>query len=108
MMPKPLVQFLGGSMGSIDERRRGDRRVLDTTILFRPVEAGGPFRSAMMRDISDGGVSFDTDDPPAKGDVVDMFFKEHEAAADRRIRGQVAWTQPAQPGFTSVGIAFQS
>ena len=95
-------------MGNVDDRRQWARRALDTTILFRPVDAGGPFRSGMMRDISDGGVSFDTDDPPGKGDVVDMFFKEHESAADRRVRGEVAWVQPAQPGFTSVGIAFES
>jgi Tfp pilus assembly protein PilZ len=94
-------------MANMSERRQWERRSLDITILFRPVKSGGPFRSGSMRDISDGGVSFDTNEPPTRGESVDMFFKEHEASADRRVRGQVAWVQAGQPGFTTVGVAFE-
>ena len=94
--------------GIDDERRQFRRRSLSTTILFRPVEGPGgkAFRSAHMRDISDGGVAFDTEDPPAEGTVIDMFFKEHANAADQRVRGSVAWTRPASGGLYSVGVSF--
>jgi len=94
-------------MGAQNERRRWQRRSLDAIILFKPVEGpGGPFRSGKMRDISDGGVAFDTDDPPTEGALIDMFFKEHDNAADQRVRGRVAWLRPADPGTYSVGVSF--
>ena len=94
-------------MSTQDERRQWQRRLLDATILFKPVEGpGGPFRSATMRDISDGGVAFETDDPPTEGVVIDMFFKEHDNAADQRVRGRVVWLRPTKPGMYSVGVSF--
>jgi hypothetical protein len=89
------------------ERRRWQRRSLSTTVLFRLVDGpGGPFRSAKMRDISDGGVAFDTDDPPSEGALIDMFFKEQSDAADRRVRGRVAWMKPSEGGLYNVGVSF--
>ena len=94
-------------MSNAQERRQWERRSLDTTILFKPVEGlGGPFRSGQMRDLSDGGVAFDTDDPPAEGALVDMFFKEHATAADQRVRGRVVWVRPGQVGLHAVGVSF--
>lgn len=96
-------------MATKRERRDFHRRSLNTTILFRPVEAaGGSFRSGQMRDISDGGVSFDTDDPPTESSLVDMFFKEHTNAADRRVRGRVIWARPSQAGFYTIGVGFET
>ncbi len=90
------------------ERRQWERRTLSSTILFRPVGPGGhAFRSGQMRDISDGGVSFDTEDPPAEGQEIDMFFKAHANAADRRVRGRVAWVRPT-PAKTAVGVTYAS
>jgi len=95
-------------MGANDERRQWVRRTLSATILFKAAEnpGGAVFRSGQMRDISDGGVSFDTEDPPAEGSLVDMFFKEHAEAADRRVRGRVAWTRREESGMHSVGVSF--
>ena len=94
-------------MSNRDERRQWQRRSLSTTILFRPAEGHvGPFRSGRMRDISDGGVSFDTDDPPTDGILVDMFFKEHDTSADRRVRGRVAWARPGAAGLYCIGVSF--
>ena len=91
------------------ERRQWRRRLFSTTILFKPVEGhSGPFRSGQLRDISDGGVSFDTDDPPADGSLVDMFFKEHATAADQRVRGRVVWTRPGEVGLYAVGVSFSA
>jgi Tfp pilus assembly protein PilZ len=91
---------------SVKERRQWRRRTLATTVLFRTVHAGGPFRSGQMRDISQGGVAFDTDDPPFEGDVVDMFFKENALAADQRVRGRVVWVRSAESGMAGVGVSF--
>ena len=94
-------------MSQVKERRRFHRRSLSTTILFRPVEGpAGPFCSAQMRDISDGGVSFDTDDAPSEGIVVDMFFKQHANAADERVRGRVAWVRPGDVSAHTIGVSF--
>lgn len=95
-------------MSSEDERRQWSRRLLSTTILFKPVEApgGNPFRSGQMRDVSDGGISFDTDAPPPDGALIDMFFKEHATAADRRVRGRVVWLRPGNDGLQIVGVSF--
>lgn len=90
------------------ERRQFGRRALSTTILFKAVTAANQqFRSGQMRDLSDGGVSFDTDSPPAEGDMVDLFFKTHANAADTRVRGRVAWTRPLGD-VTAVGVSFAS
>jgi hypothetical protein len=59
-----------------------------------------------MRDISDGGVAFDTDDPPEHETLVDMYFKEHDNAADQRVRGSVVWVQEQPGGRWSVGVGF--
>lgn len=88
----------------MDERRKWQRNTLSTTILFRPT-TGGAFRSGKMRDISEGGVSFDTDTPPENGDTIDMFFKAHSDTADRRIRGRVVWVKTL-PERTSVGVSY--
>jgi len=89
-----------------DERRLFQRRALSTTILFKAVSpASQQFRSGRMRDLSDGGVSFDTDAPPADGEVIDMFFKKHENAADTRVRGRVVWTRFIG-AMTAVGVSF--
>ncbi len=91
----------------VKERRRFCRRSLNTTILFRPAEGGaGPFHSGSMRDISDGGVSFDTDDGLTEGAPVDLFFKEHANAADRRVRGRVAWIRPGDISAYTIGVTF--
>jgi hypothetical protein len=94
-------------MVQIDERRRWQRRALSTTILFKTIEGAvrQPFRSGMMRDISDGGVSFDTEAPPTQGALIDMFFKEHENAADKRVRGRVVWTRSTETGML-VGVSY--
>jgi hypothetical protein len=91
----------------VKERRRFRRRSLSTTILFRAVEGpAGPFLTGQMCDVSDGGVSFDTDDAPADGALVDLFFKEHANAADQRVRGRVAWIRPGNISAYSVGVSF--
>ena len=91
----------------IAERRHWERRTLSATVLFKPVGMPGhPFRSGRMHDISDGGVSFDTDSPPSDGTTIDMFFKPHESAADQRVRGRVVWTRPADGGTYLVGVSF--
>ena len=91
----------------VKERRRFRRRSLNTTILFRPVDGpASPYLSGQMLDISDGGVSFDTDDAPEEGTLVDMFFKEHANAADRRVRGRVAWVRPGDISAYTVGVGF--
>ncbi len=95
-------------MADIKERRQWERRSLDAIILFRAAEGPGgkKFRSGKMRDISEGGVSFDTDDPPAEGAVIDMFFKEHDNAADQRVRGRVVWKLTRDGGRCTVGVSF--
>lgn len=96
-------------MSQVKERRRFERRSLSTTILFRPVDGpAGPFRSGQMRDISDGGVSFDTDDAPEEGAVVDMFFKRLANSADQRVRGRVAWVRPGDVSAYTIGVSFTS
>jgi hypothetical protein len=91
----------------VKERRRFCRHSLNTTILFRPAEGVlGPFRTGAMRDISDGGVSFDTDDGLTDGALVDLFFKEHANAADRRVRGRVAWIRPGDISAYTIGVTF--
>ncbi len=92
---------------AVKERRRFCRRTLNTTILFRPAEGPtGPFLMGSMRDLSDGGVSFDTDDGLAEGALVDVFFKEHANAADQRVRGRVAWVRPGDISAYTVGVTF--
>jgi len=88
------------------ERRRWQRRSLDATILYRIAEDRGAFRVGRLRDISDGGVSFDTDDPPPEGVLLDMFFKEHANDSDRHIKGRVVWLRNG-PALSSVGISFE-
>ncbi|MFH1732064.1 MAG: PilZ domain-containing protein [Planctomycetota bacterium] len=96
-------------MSQVKERRRFERRSLSTTILFRPVDGpAGPFWSGQMRDISDGGVSFDTDDAPEEGAVVDMFFKQLANTADQRVRGRVAWVRPGDISAYTIGVSFTS
>ena len=91
----------------VKERRRFCRRSLNTTILFRPAEGQvGPFLTGSMRDISDGGVSFDTDDGLSEGASVDLFFKEHASASDRRVRGRVQWVRPGDISAYTVGVTF--
>lgn len=88
-------------------RRQWERRSLNTTVLFRKVNGpNGPFRSGTMRDVSDGGVSFDTDNPPAEGDLLDLFFKVQSSAADQRVRGRVAWKRPGPAGGSVIGVGF--
>ena len=92
----------------MDERRKFQRRSLSTTILFKPVSpASQPFRTGRMRDLSDGGVSFDTDAPPADGELINMFFKKHDNAADTRVRGRVVWTRSVG-NAVAVGVSFSS
>ena len=95
-------------MLAVDERRKWRRRTLSTTILFRVADSpsGRPFRSGDIRDLSDGGVAFDTDDPPGEGALVEMFFKEHTDTADQLVRGRVVWTKPGDNGFYNVGVSF--
>lgn len=96
-------------MNQVKERRRFQRRSLSTTILFRPADGpAGPFRSGQMRDISDGGVSFDADDAPEEGAVVDMFFKQLADNADQRVRGRVAWIRPGDISAYTIGVSFTS
>jgi len=89
-------------------RRRFGRQEVDTTILFRPAESQGEYLSGQMRNISDGGVAFDTADPPAEGDVIDLFFKRHANAADQRVRGQVVWARAVGVGSFAIGVSFLS
>ncbi|MFO7899581.1 MAG: PilZ domain-containing protein [Planctomycetota bacterium] len=88
------------------ERRQWKRRSLDATVLYRLAGEGGAFQTGQMRDLSEGGVSFDTDEPPAEGTLVDMFFKEHANDADRRVRGRVIWRRVG-PGLSAVGVSFE-
>lgn len=88
------------------ERRQFKRFALSTTILFKTVSPSSQqFRSGQIRDLSDGGVSFDTDAPPAQGEMIDMFFKKHADAADTRVRGRVVWAR-SLGDKTAIGVSF--
>lgn len=90
------------------ERRRYSRQTMSDMILFRRVSSNttlAPFGAGFLRDISQGGIMFNTDEMLAEGDVVDVFFKEHNACADTRMRAEVVRTSEIGAGY-EIGAKF--
>ena len=93
---------------AIQERRNFSRQTMSEMILFRRVmpNAGlAPFSSGLLRDISNGGVLFNTDELLAEGDILDIFFKERNACADTRMRAEIVRACEIGPGY-EIGAKF--
>jgi len=76
------------------ERRVFEREKMSDTILFRPISDETPrhFRSGKIKDISPGGIMFETEVKLAKGDVIDVFFKRKVSQTDTVARAEVVRT----------------
>jgi len=89
---------------TMTERRRFSRQSLNEMILFRRVFSGtatlAPFRAGFLRDISQGGILFETDELLAEGDVIHVFFKERNSCADTHMRARVVRA-------LEVGVAYE-
>jgi len=90
------------------ERRRCTRQAISDMILFRRItgtKSLAPFRAGFLRDISQGGILFETDELLAEGDVIDVFFKEVNSCADTHMRGEVVRACENGVGY-EVGVKF--
>ena len=88
---------------TMTERRRFSRQSLNEMILFRRVTGTAtlaPFRAGFLRDISQGGVLFETDELLAEGDMIDVFFKERNSCADTHMRARIVRA-------LEVGVAYE-
>jgi hypothetical protein len=90
------------------ERRSFARETMSDMILFRRITGAqglSPFRAGFLRDISRGGILFETDELLAEGDIVDLFFKERNAHADTHMRAEVVRTCEVGAGY-EIGAKF--
>lgn len=95
-------------MVETSERRRFTRQAVNDMILFRRITGTtslAPFRAGFLRDISQGGILFETDEVLAEGDIIDVFFKERNSCADTHMRGEVMRACEVGAGF-EVGVKF--
>ncbi|HUW32565.1 MAG TPA: PilZ domain-containing protein [Planctomycetota bacterium] len=90
----PSVYTQGLSMLKLQERRAARREQMSETILFRRTTPGTSrrFLSGYLRDISSGGVSFETEARLQAGEVIDVFFKRQLAYTDTCARAEVVRT----------------
>jgi len=90
------------------ERRRFTRKTVNEMILFRRITGTGslaPFRAGFLRNISQVGIMFETDEMLAEGDFIDVFFKESKSCADTHMRGEVVRSVEAGTAY-EVGVKF--
>gem|GEM_PF-5096885 len=87
----PNVHTQGMNMLRVKERRADQREEMCDTILFRLVAPGKSrqFLSGLLRDISSGGILFETESKPAEGDLIDIFFKRQVSYADTCARAEI-------------------
>ena len=87
------------------ERRSFKREDLNSMILFRRDGGSGSYRSGYLRNISDGGILFETAEPLLEGEKVALFFKEKNSYADTRVNAEVVRSEQLSDGF-SIGARF--
>ena len=91
---EPSVYTQGLNMLNVKERRAFARERISETILFRKAGPGTSrrFLSGWLRDISAGGISFETDARLQEGDVIDVFFRRQMSYTDTCARAEVVRT----------------
>jgi hypothetical protein len=87
----PNVFTQGIDMLRVKDRRAARREMMSETILFRTVGPGKSrkFLSGQIQDVSEGGISFETETSLAEGDLIDIFFKRQIAYADTCARAEI-------------------
>ena len=90
----PSVYTQGLNMLKLKDRRTAQRERMSETILFRRATPGTSrrFLSGLLRDISSGGISFETDVKLQAGEVIDVFFKRQLSYADTCARAEIVRT----------------
>jgi len=87
----PCVFTQGLNMLNVKDRRIHDRQRMNETILFRLATPGTSreFLSGRLKNISPGGILFETDVNLAVGDTVYICFKTENAFADTCARAEI-------------------
>jgi len=103
----PSVYTQGMNMLRVKERRAYDRESMSDTMLFRMAAPGTSrqFLSGRLKDVSSGGILFETETKLAEGDVIDVFFKRQLAYADTCARAEIVRTSNLGACF-EVGAKF--
>ena len=103
----PDVFTQGIDMLKVKDRRANEREIMSDTILFRLIGPGKPrkFLSGLIQDVSEGGISFETEANLSEGDLIDIFFKRQIAHADTCARAEIMRTNNLGACF-EVGARF--
>ena len=87
------------------ERRRSPRAPLVVRIAYSTVDA---LFSEFTRNINEGGLFIETDNPPPTDTRVALQFKLPGSDVPIQARGRVAWVQsPGEDGPAGMGVEFE-
>ena len=89
----------------VQERRQFNRENLSLMVLFRRDAGPGTYRSGYLRNISQGGILFETAEPLTEGDIFVVFFKEKNAYTDTRMKAQAIRVDQTGNGYI-IGARF--
>ena len=88
------------------ERRRSPRAPLVVRIAYSTVDA---LFSEFTRNINEGGLFIETENPPPTDTRVALQFKLPGSDVPLQARGRVAWVQPAgEDGPAGMGVEFEN
>jgi uncharacterized protein (TIGR02266 family) len=88
------------------ERRHSPRSQLVVRIAYSTVDA---LFSEFTRNVNEGGLFIETDNPPPTDTRVALQFKLPGTDAPIQARGRVAWVQPSgEDGPAGMGVEFEN
>lgn len=88
------------------ERRHSPRAPLVVRIAYSTVDA---LFSEFTRNVNEGGLFIETDNPPPTDTRVSLQFKLPGTDAPIQARGRVAWVQPrGEDGPAGMGVEFEN
>lgn len=88
------------------ERRRKPRAPLVVRVSYSTIDA---LFSEFTRNVNEGGLFIETDNPPPTDTRVSLQFKLPGSDAPIQARGRVAWVQPPGTGEPAgMGVEFES
>ena len=88
------------------ERRQSPRSPLVVRVAYSTVDA---LFSEFTRNVNEGGLFIETDNPPPTDTRVALQFKLPGTDAQIQARGRVAWIQPSgEDGPAGMGVEFEN
>ena len=89
------------------ERRQQKRFPISEVVLFRRLNAApsNRYSTGEARDISQGGLAFQTDELLFEGEQIELSFRQRQMFADTRVRAEVVRVAENGSGY-GIGARF--